>query len=119
VVKPEEALHNAVADYLTVAIKAPDWWTTFPSGGGGKVRGGKLKRAGLKAGVPDILIIKGDEGTAHWIELKAKGGTLSDAQKETWPLLTQANCGWQLCRSTEEVQRALEWWGFNIMARAA
>ena len=115
----EAQLHIAVADYLSVALVAPDWFSTFPSGGGGKARGGKLKRAGLVAGVPDVLVVKAPHGKAHWIELKAAKGVLSDAQKETWPLLTGAGCGWQMCRTVEEVQRALEWWGFNVRARAA
>lgn len=47
-----------------------------------------LKRQGVRAGVPDIIIIYG--GKAHGLELKSKTGKLSDSQKVTFPLMRDA-----------------------------
>lgn len=55
--KSETSLHMNVAGYLDKHLAAPAWYTTFPAGGGGEFRGMILKGMGLKAGVPDILII--------------------------------------------------------------
>ena len=116
--RPEEDLHRQVADYLSLAIVPPAWWTTFPSGWfRGKAAAGILKACGLKAGVPDILLIR--DGRVYWIELKAEGGYLSAAQKEMRPLLLAAGCQHVICRSIGEIQSALLMWGFRLKARAA
>lgn len=54
---PEERLHRAVAAYLRVALQPPAIWSTFPAGGGGRIRGAKLKAMGLARGWPDILVL--------------------------------------------------------------
>jgi hypothetical protein len=106
---PEFQLHEQVADYLSVALKPPAWWSTFPAGGGGAIRGAMLKRVGLKTGVPDILIIV--RGKAFWIELKSHRGTLSPEQLLAHPILVTAGCPVATCRTLAEVQLALEGWG--------
>ncbi len=113
----EAALHRAVADYLAVAIQAPAFWTTFPAGGGGKARGGQLRSRGLKAGVPDVLLIH--DGKAHWIELKTDKGRVSPVQAETGALLMAANSPVMVCRSLDQVQSILQHWGFTLRARTA
>lgn len=113
----EAQIHQQVADFLALAIQPPAFFTTFPAGGGGKARGGQLKARGLKAGVPDILLIK--HGQAHWIELKTDDGKVSPAQAETGALLMHAGCPLCVCRSVENVQAMLAQWGFALRARAA
>jgi hypothetical protein len=108
-----------VADYLDLAIAPPSFWTTFPSGGGGKARGGQLKARGLKAGVPDILIIKGDTGQAYWAELKTEKGKLSDAQVAAINVLGAAGCRVAVIRSVDAMQKALTHWGFTLRGRIA
>ena len=120
--KPEDALHMAVAAYLNAALVAPDWWTTFPAGSGGKARGGQLKAKGLKAGVPDILLLKGvqsslDSAPAFWIELKAEKGRASKDQVETINSLISAGCSVRICRSVADVESVLRAWGFGLKAR--
>lgn len=114
----EALLHQQVADYLALAIVAPDWWTTFPAGGGGKARGGQLKARGLKAGVPDVLVIR-EGGRAFWIELKTDKGRVSSAQVETGAALLRAGSPVAVCRSLDQVQDMLGHWGFALKARAA
>lgn len=115
----EETLHRMVADYLALAIQAPDWWSTFPMGGGGKARGGKLKASGAKAGIPDVLIIQAGTGKAHWIELKTDKGRVSPAQVNTGACLLVAGCPVAVCRSLDEVQAMLVHWGFTLRAQVA
>lgn len=70
-------------------------WCHVPNGGNrNAVTGAKLKRQGVKPGVPDVLIFETKGGIA--IELKRKSGKPSDVrdtQKE-W-LNALSNRGWQ------------------------
>lgn len=53
----EKDFHAVAMEYLDLALPSHAIATTFPAGGGGKVRGAQLKRMGLKAGWPDIQIL--------------------------------------------------------------
>jgi hypothetical protein len=82
----ETQFHRAVAGFLTLRLRPPDFFSTFParwlSGSSGQLQGAALKRLGMKAGMPDIfpLIIN---GVCYGIELKIRKGKLSDVQKAT------------------------------------
>lgn len=111
---PEQDLQKAVAEFLALALTDPQtFWTAFPAGGGGKARGGQLKAMGLKAGVPDILVI--DRSRALWIELKTqadkatnvRAGRHSDPQDVTQEALRMAGCWVITCRSVVEVENVL------------
>jgi hypothetical protein len=114
----ESALHRSVARYLSVALPDDCWWTTFPAGGGGKVRGAQLKAMGLKAGVPDILIMKArhDCTAVAWIELKTAKGRASVEQQLCHAALGKMFCDVAICRSLEDVEETLIGWG--IVPRA-
>lgn len=57
------------------------WWTAFPSG---ELRtaatGGRLKAMGLRPGMADLVFIS-PNGQFWGLELKARGGRLSDSQE--------------------------------------
>ena len=122
----EFALHCAVANFLN-AVLLPEArlastesdvaWTTFPAGGGGKARGGKLKRLGLKAGWPDIQLVW--RGRFYGIELKQAKGRLSTDQVSTHRKLCHAGAWIVTCRSIEEVGDALRAWGIPTRQRKA
>lgn len=80
----EAALHKAVAAYLRLALKPPTIWTTIGHGGGGKIRGAKLKAMGVQKGWPDILVMtpSGSVGDTRVVglELKAKRGRMTPEQ---------------------------------------
>ncbi len=105
----EDELHRQVAEYLGAVVLAPAFWTTFPSGSGGKARGGQLKAKGLKPGVPDILIV--NEGRAYFVELKAAKGRLSSDQKERIRAIILAGGQVNLARSLGDVRAALVHFG--------
>lgn len=102
----EAQIHKSVADYLDAALPRSCFWTTFPAGGGGKVRGAQLKRRGLRAGVPDIMLIW--QGQAWFIELKGPKGKLSPDQVATKGDIEDAGARVGLCRNVEEVERFLK-----------
>jgi hypothetical protein len=112
----EQSLQTAVASYLGWALpEYAAWFSTIPSGGGGLLRGKILKGMGLKAGVPDILIIS--DGRPYFIELKTARGTLSASQKETIRRLREAGAQVQICRSLEDVRDVIvNVWGIPLRA---
>lgn len=114
---PEETLHRAAAVFLTHALPWDAWWTTIPAGGGGRVRGAKLKGMGYQPGTPDLLIVY--EGRALWIELKSRTGRLSDHQTECHALLDQAGSEITVARCIEDIETALRKWNVPLRARAA
>lgn len=135
--KSETSLHWHVAGLLNKHLAEPAWWTTFPAGGGGEMRGKILKSLGLKAGIPDILICvpvqalvmlaSGHVGNEwhtlqlmHWIELKKlKSGKISDVQIETQAKLTSIGCRVANCDSLELVKAILAEWQLPYQAESA
>ena len=104
----EEVLHAHVAQYLSLVIRPPAFWTTFPAGGGGRVRGGKLKARGLKAGMPDILIFQPalgplDSTIVLGLELKTAKGALSPSQKSMGRVFECFGGRYLVARSLDEV----------------
>lgn len=126
--KSETSLHWHVAGLLTNHLAPPAWFTTFPAGGGGEMRGKILKSLGLKSGIPDILIVMpvqallilpsghvGNEWRTvpmmYWIELKKlNSGKLSDAQIECHAKLAGMGCQIAVCDSLVDVKRSLGGW---------
>lgn len=106
--RPEQATHRAVAQYLNAVLPDTVFWTTFPSGGGGRVRGAQLKALGLKAGVPDVLILH--RGRSYFIELKAVHGRLSDAQRACHPRIWEAGAPVGVAKTIDDVRGLLASW---------
>lgn len=117
VIKLSEAdIHKQVARWLDVALTPASWWTTIPLGGGGVIRGAHLKRSGAKKGSPDILIIH--DGRALFIELKAAKGRVSDEQGECHQAIWSAGAVVVICRSVDDVRRALLAFGAPVRVTA-
>jgi hypothetical protein len=100
-------LHRSVAQFLDWCLEPPAFYTTFPAGWDkmSKSRAGMLYAAGLKAGIPDVLIFY--DGSTYAIELKTPKGKLSTAQKRTFDLLEVAGVFVCICRSVDEVEGLL------------
>jgi hypothetical protein len=109
---PEQALQRAVAELLNFTLGGLAWWTHFPAGGGGTLRGKILKGLGLKPGVPDILII--DAGRAYWLELKAPRGWLNLVQRSCHVDLLHAGCPVAVIKSVDQVLPQLMHWGIAL-----
>ena len=113
--EPTEAqLHATVAHYLDWVLMPPAQYTTFPAGWGvlTKSTAGRLKGAGLKQGMPDILLFL--SGLCFGIELKSHKGTLTPVQRDMHKKLGAAGVPVSVCTSLEEVTEVLDAWGFRL-----
>lgn len=106
----EDRLQISVAGYLDLALPAGAVYFHIPNGGSRHVReAAKLKRMGVKAGIPDLCIIW--RRRAIFIELKraadpirkTRAGRLSDEQTAMAQALTLAGAVVTVCRSRDEV----------------
>ena len=104
--REEEHLQNAVVQYFAVALpKECLFWHTPNSGKLSPNKATRLKKMGVKAGIPDLFLLY--DGQLLGIELKIKGGRLSDAQKDLHPLLEAQGCLVGVCRSIWDVEAFL------------
>lgn len=77
-----------------------------------------LKRMGVVSGVPDLVVII--RGQAHFLELKAPGGSTSDTQKFTMRRIREAGAPIAVADSMDAALATLAGWGaFTKEARAA
>ena len=118
--RPEEALQRQVAAFLDIALPEDAVWWHTPNQRGtrSKVENMILKGLGVKAGIPDILILY--DTILHVIELKAEGQYLNSAQKVMLQRLSDAGAAnGGINRSLDDVIRTLEEFGIPLKARAA
>lgn len=109
--QPEFRLQCAVADMLWKLALPGWWWSAIPSGEKRTIETGeRLKRAGLKAGMFDYLLI-GPDGTHVWLELKADKGVLSPAQLDFEGMLCRCGVKHAVVWGFGEAERQLRDWG--------
>lgn len=103
-------------EYLDMALPSHAIATTFPAGGGGKVRGAQLKRAGLKPGWPDIQILvrasafDSQRSFSRFIGFEAKrkiGGRVDAEQIVMHKLITNAGGAVYVVRTLDEIYHHL------------
>lgn len=68
-----------------------------------------LKGMGTKPGIPDVIIIH--QGRTYALELKAKGGRLSDRQLMAITAMADAGAATCVANGLDEALEALECWG--------
>jgi hypothetical protein len=103
----ESDLHATIAELLDWILIQPAIYTTFPAGWG-KLKGataGRLKKSGLKAGMPDILVFY--RGKCVGIELKVNGASPSSVQRTMFAQLQAAGVPVYVCGSISDVIEAL------------
>lgn len=117
----EYALHCAVADYLRAVLPPDVLWSTIGHGGGGKIRGAKLKRAGLRPGIADLIIGWRDLCRAYvlWIELKTKRGRQSPEQWSFEHLAASVGQMYHIAHSVQEVESLLQSYGVPTRGKIA
>jgi len=106
----EAQLHKAVADYLDWCLLPPAVYTTFPAGWYKlpKGTGGIMRGAGLKAGMPDLLLFHA--GRTFGIELKVATGRQTEAQREMQKKLEKAGVYYAVIRDLNELVDYLGFW---------
>lgn len=113
--QPEFLLHCVVADHLRKNHPSLVWF--HPANGEARTAqaGARLKRMGVRAGTPDILIFWESN---HYpcigaIELKASAGKLSDTQTTFMRDWTAIGGQYAVCKSLDEVKTHLACWGVS------
>jgi VRR-NUC domain len=78
---PEQDVQRALADHLRARAAAGTYWF-HPANGGARtaIEGAILKACGVRAGTPDLILIK--DGRTYGLELKATNGRVSPAQAQ-------------------------------------
>lgn len=111
--RDEQSLQIAVMAWLDLALPADAIAIHVPNAGKrGVVDGMMMKRAGLKAGFPDICIFW--RAKAYTIELKSESGELRESQRHMHGRLHAAAIPVETCRSVLEVQNRCYEWGLPL-----
>jgi len=112
----EDDLQMAVVEFLRWSLPHDAVWYAVPNGGKRHKREAqRMVSLGVRAGVPDLAIVH--RGQPLFIELKAKGGTLSASQQQMIWRLQDAGAVVLLCRSLPEVEQGLREAGVALHGR--
>ena len=105
---PEARLQESVCQYLALQERCGRLlWFHVPNSGQHHVSYRvKMKRLGLRAGVPDLCIIP-KAGPVCFVELKAGKNAETEGQEAWLQKLPDYGCPVAVCRSLEEVQQFL------------
>ena len=104
----EYKLQCDIIELFKLILKKSVLFTAFPAGGGGKVRGAKLKKMGLVAGWPDIQILA--DGKYFGVEVKTPTGRISPAQRTLHSKLADVGCEVAIVRNLEQAMDAVHEW---------
>lgn len=108
----EYQVQAAVVDHLEAFGNRDIFWCHIPNGEARHIVTAKrLKKMGVKSGTPDLLFIKQGR-PAHWMELKAKNGVLSDNQRDTIDTLVRNGSVVAVCYGIDEAINKLRDWNF-------
>ena len=108
---PEHTLQVKLCKWLTENAYPDILWFAV---GNGELRhvnvALRLKAEGVRPGVPDLCFLL-PNGQTGWLELKAKGGALSDAQKGFAAKAKTLGHRWTVTRSLSDAAVVLKYWG--------
>jgi predicted RecB family endonuclease len=106
----EAQIQSAVMEHIATRGAKNCFAFHVPNGGyRNKIEAARLKRQGVKAGCPDIFIVK--DGRAFALELKTEKGRMSPAQCIAFNSLNEAGATCFVAYGLDEALRALEHWG--------
>lgn len=110
-IEPSELeVHLAVVEHLRHRARPGVVWWHTPNGEHRDPRtAAKLKRMGVLAGVPDLLLLT--QGRLYALELKSGGGCSSAAQSAVLSLLRGSGAHCVVAWGVNEALAALEAWG--------
>lgn len=111
----EQSIQTTVADWLSWALEPPAFFTYFPAGSYllSEAHARKMKRSGLKPGMPDLWIICG--ARLYCIEMKVpKSGRLNANQELAHPMLRAAGAQIAIATTLEAVMTQCREWGLPL-----
>ena len=99
-----------VIEYLSILEKqAKLTYFAIPNGGNrDRITGAIMKREGVRAGIPDLCLIR--NGQVMFIEMKRKGGRVSDNQKHTIARLNFHGVKTYICYGANEAIELINGW---------
>jgi len=111
----EHIVQKAICKYLD-ARKI--FYFAVPNGGHRHIKvASKLKSEGVKAGIPDLCLLK--DGKAYFIEVKrpktvdSPKGRVTQNQVEVFGKITNEGCKVEVAYSIQDVETILRDWGFR------
>lgn len=110
--RPEDAIQRAIVQYLQ--LKLPGAVISHARNEGnrggkkGAVDGRRGKLMGVKAGFPDLVVFW--QGDVFFLEVKAPGGYMNEAQRRTRDELEAQGFKVYLVRSIDDTAEALADW---------
>lgn len=117
-VTPERAIHLGIVHALNLLAKpGMVWWHTANERRTSAREGAFLKKMGVKAGVPDFVIL--GPGLVAFLEVKRPGSYLSPSQRAMAQELESAGYSVTVVRSVDEAIDKLEMWGVINTKRVA
>jgi hypothetical protein len=107
--RPEQQDHRAVVQHLQVRAAPGTYWF-HPANGGGrsKIEGAIFKGLGVRAGTPDLILIR--DGRTYGLELKSSTGRLSPAQIAAHDLMRAAGAEVAVAVGLDQAIDQLERW---------
>ena len=107
----EYKLQCTIADTLRKYHQKEWLWTHFPAG---ELRtlltGARLKRMGLRRGLPDFLLFAPNGGRPHFLELKREGEDLTVDQQETRAWCLRNDVPYAVAATVKDAVAALSGW---------
>lgn len=113
----EHSIQISIMSFLDRALPATYRAFAVPNGGKrDRVTGAILKREGVKAGVPDIVIVR-QGGSVGFLEVKTATGSLSNSQRDWRDWCGANSIPFAVVRGVGDVQATLMDWGIPFGAR--
>lgn len=111
--RPEQDFQITLCQALALTLPKDAVFFAIPNAARRSFVDGKMQRkAGLRKGVPDMVVIHG--GKAFFLELKARDGRVSTDQKDMINLLKIAGAKATVVRTVEQALDALREWGVPL-----
>lgn len=109
----EDVLHRVVIEHLASRARhGVAYWHT-PNGGKRHLyEAAKLKKMGVLAGMPDLLLLR--DGKLYALELKTEAGRVSDCQHLALAMLSSAGAQIAVAYGLSEALAKLEAWDLII-----
>ena len=107
---PEDVIHRSMVDWLHYEEKAGRIALFFHCPNGARRTGfeqGQAKRWGMRAGVPDLVILH-NSGLVDWVEVKSATGRLSPEQTAFSDSLQRVGAYFKVVRSLDELMDSVK-----------
>lgn len=108
--RPEQQIHRAVVSHLSIRAKSDCYWFHPPNGGKRTpTEASILTSLGVKAGIPDLILIRG--GQTFGLELKTECGRVTDKQQACHGAMREAGATVETAYGLDEALYHLKQWG--------